>query len=255
MLAAFCLRLALGVVAFLPLLPGHRLHPRFFRTQFLTALGLAAVALASSCGDAAGPVRLVLAAAVGIALGGALAWSLDPAPLGHVTGVAATAILATAAVLTAGPQSSVSQNAQGPVVAADALAGGLFVGSALTAMLVGHSYLISPGLTIAPLMTMLAVLGGTLAVRVAVLAWGWTHVGRDDTAASLTAVFAAQAIYLVPRWLVGVVAPAVFGTMAYFAARIRSTQSATGILFVVVICAFLGELVGMIIVRTTGLPL
>ena len=44
MLAAFCLRLALGLLAGLLLLSPKQLHPRFFRTHFLTALGLMAVA-------------------------------------------------------------------------------------------------------------------------------------------------------------------------------------------------------------------
>ena len=57
------------------------------------------------------------------------------------------------------------------------------------------------------------------------------------------------------RWLVGVGAPLVFGGMAYSAARIRSTQSATGILYVVVVCGFLGELLGLVLTRQTGLPL
>ena len=43
--------------------------------------------------------------------------------------------------------------------------------------------------------------------------------------------------------------------MAYAAARIRSTQSATGILYVVVVCGFLGELVSLLLTRQTGWPL
>jgi hypothetical protein len=35
--------------------------------------------------------------------------------------------------------------------------------------------------------------------------------------------------------------------MAWQTARIRSTQSATGILYVVVICSFLGELTGAVL--------
>jgi hypothetical protein len=47
----------------------------------------------------------------------------------------------------------------------------------------------------------------------------------------------------------------VFGWMAYSAAKIRSTQSATGILYVAVVCTILGELVSMILMQQTGLPL
>jgi hypothetical protein len=44
----------------------------------------------------------------------------------------------------------------------------------------------------------------------------------------------------------GFVGPLVFGWMAWQSARIRSTQSATGILYVVVIFCFLGELTGQL---------
>jgi hypothetical protein len=49
--------------------------------------------------------------------------------------------------------------------------------------------------------------------------------------------------------------PLVFGWLAYRTAKIRSTQSATGILYVVVILAFLGELTSLLLLRDTGLPL
>jgi len=45
---------------------------------------------------------------------------------------------------------------------------------------------------------------------------------------------------------VGLVAPLVLTWMAWQTARIRSTQSATGILYVVVIFCFLGELTGLL---------
>jgi hypothetical protein len=62
-------------------------------------------------------------------------------------------------------------------------------------------------------------------------------------------------LWLPVRWLVGFVAPLIFGLMAYSAARIRSTQSATGILYVASVCVILGELVGVLLARQTGLPL
>ena len=43
--------------------------------------------------------------------------------------------------------------------------------------------------------------------------------------------------------------------MAWQAARIRSTQSATGILYVVVLLSFLGELTGQLLRDTTGISL
>jgi heme/copper-type cytochrome/quinol oxidase subunit 2 len=62
-------------------------------------------------------------------------------------------------------------------------------------------------------------------------------------------------LWLPVRWLVGLIAPLIFGMMAYSAAKIRSTQSATGILYVAAVCTILGELVGVLLARQTGLPL
>src|SRR5262249_37027604 len=50
------------------------------------------------------------------------------------------------------------------------------------------------------------------------------------------------ALWLPLRWGLGFVGPLVLGGMAWQTARMRSTQSATGILYVVVIFCFLGEL-------------
>jgi hypothetical protein len=59
-------------------------------------------------------------------------------------------------------------------------------------------------------------------------------------------------LWLPLRWGVGFVAPLVLAWMAWQAARMRSTQSATGILYVAVIFCFLGELSGQLLWSTTG---
>jgi hypothetical protein len=134
----------------------------------------------------------------------------------------------------------------------DDLTSAVVLGTALTAMLVGHSYLISPGMALTPLMRCLLAGGAALLVRVTFIAWGlWRWTERTPTYTLENEIV----LWLPVRWLVGVLAPLGFGWMAYSAARIRSTQSATGILYVVVVCGFLGELLGLVLTRQTGLPL
>ena len=47
----------------------------------------------------------------------------------------------------------------------------------------------------------------------------------------------------------------ILGALAWQAAKIRSTQSATGILYVVVIFCFLGELTSQLLLNTSGFTL
>ena len=54
------------------------------------------------------------------------------------------------------------------------------------------------------------------------------------------------------RWGLGFAARLCWASMAWQTARIRSTQSATGILYVVVIFCFLGELTGQLL-QSTGI--
>jgi hypothetical protein len=250
MLATFCARLALGLVVCLGLFSPKQLHPRFFRTHFLTALGLLAIATAAAWADVTSWPRGLLFAATVLCLLGSLSWTLEPAPGGRTLFVVTSlTLVATLAFLEPPPDSTLLA----PLGwAAVGVSSALFLGTSLTAMLVGHSYLISPGMTMTPLMRSLFAGGVALLVRVAVIGWGlWCWSERTPTY-----TLNDEVVLLLPaRWLIGVGAPLVFGGMAYSAARIRSTQSATGILYVVVVCVFLGELIGLVLTRQTGLPL
>lgn len=244
MLATFCVRLALGVMASLFLLSPKQLHPRFFRTHCLMALGLLAVATFSAWQEAPLWQRTALATAAGLALLAALSWTLDPAPAGWWL-----------VVLTAGSAAFILWRPDDPraglLFAAD-LSSAALLGASLTAMLIGHSYLISPGMALTPLMRVLAALFVTILLRAIVCGaglWCWiVEVGSITLSDEVV-------LWLPVRWLAGIIAPLVFGWMAYASARIRSTQSATGILYVVVVCGFLGELMSQLLTRQSGWPL
>ena len=55
------------------------------------------------------------------------------------------------------------------------------------------------------------------------------------------------------RWLVGLLVPAVFVYMAHDCIKRRSTQSATGILYVAGVLIFIGEIVALYLVRGDGI--
>src|SRR5438105_2073272 len=206
MLATFCVRLAVGLLAGLLLLSPKQLHPRFFRTHFLTVLGLLVVATIAGWADAGTWQRAALTAATVLALLGALSWTLDPPPAGWalivLTGVAAAVALWR------------PDEARALVVFAADLTSAGFLGAALTAMLIGHSYLISPGMALTPLMRLLAALAVTTVLRAAVAGAGlWRWTGEHGAYTLNDEV----ALWLPVRWLVGVVAPLGFGWMAYAA--------------------------------------
>jgi len=139
-----------------------------------------------------------------------------------------------------------------PWLVVDDLASAALLGSATTAMLMGHSYLIAPAMSLTPLNRLLAALGICLLIRMVLAGFGlWSWTGQLGSANLETEMW----FLLLVRWSLGIVAPLVLGWMAWETARIRSTQSATGILYVVVIVCFLGELTSQLLVDRTGFVL
>lgn len=258
MLAVFCLRLALGMLASLVLLNPKIMHPRFFRTHFATALGLSVVAAVFSWDS---PARIASLFVVILTLLGSLTWIFDRPPAGWtLLALSIIAMMASLAILsdTLSPYDAalhdLSRTSVTPLAAriASDLTAAALLGFSMTSMLVGHSYLISPGLSIKPLMGQIIGLGVAVALRAAVCGvalWFWS--AEHD----LTNLNDETVLWLPVRWLIGLVGPAVFGFLAFRTAQIKSTQSATGILYVVIILAFLGELTSLLLTRNTGLPL
>lgn len=252
MLADFLLRLAAGSTACLLLLspaatarpaPGERpvANPVFFRTQFQIALALSCGALLWLAGGAPWPLLALLGAAAALCVAGSVSWALERSP-GGVTLIALASLSLAAAVALREWQ------AEPPPSPGERLAGGLssalLLGASLSAMLMGHNYLVSPTMSLTPLFRLLAALSAAIVVRLAVegvalASWRGATTPGD------------AALWLPVRWGIGLVLPAVLCVLAYLTARIRSTQSATGILYVVVIFCFLGELTGQLL-RTMG---
>jgi hypothetical protein len=256
MLAVFCLRLAAGLLGCLLLLTpdvgpatagasrfarSARVGFRFYRTHFLTALGLACAAALFLRDTAPAGLLALLAAALVLAVAGSVVWVLEGAPGGRALVVLTTAALAGGLVW-------LETLGDSEVPLASRLVGDLtsaaLLGSALTAMLLGHSYLIAPAMSIRPLMRLLAAVALAVVARAA--ADGWA-LARWTAGHSLANLNADVALWLPVRWLVGFAAPLALDWMAWQTARIRSTQSATGILYVVVIFCFLGELTGLLL--------
>ncbi len=240
----FCLRLAAGLILMLPILPSKLIPPRFFRVHFLTALGLLAVAAVFIYDKADVLFWITYGIAGAGCLVGAIVWHLYEAPGGKAA-IFVTPIPLTACLIYAG----ILQQGDAPLWIADDLFSALVLGSATTAMLMGHSYLIAPAMTMAPLMRLLAAGALSVILRIGLACWGlwgWTSLGGASN------LDREVVLWLSVRWALGLIAPLVLGWMAWETARIRSTQSATGILYVVVILCFIGELLSLLLVTKTG---
>src|SRR5262249_52623324 len=167
MLAIFCLRLATGMTAALLLLSPAQVNPRFYRTHFLTVLGLTTVAALFARDTAGAWEWLALTAALVLAFGGSLVWSLEGAPGGRALIGLTTAALLTALGLDSRP---LSPDACPGWLLANELTSAALLGAATTAMLTGHSYLIAPAMSLTPLRRLLAALAVTTLLRLAVAA-------------------------------------------------------------------------------------
>jgi len=113
-------------------------------------------------------------------------------------------------------------------------------------MLLGHAYLTASKMTIAPFRRLNLFVASMLVVR-AVSSAAAFIAGRG-------AVWQREGLFVMTRWLVGLLVPAVFIYMAHDCIKRRSTQSATGILYVAGVLIFVGEIVALYLVRATGLP-
>jgi hypothetical protein len=124
-------------------------------------------------------------------------------------------------------------------------------GLALMDMLLGHAYLTASKMTIAPFARLNAFLAGTLVWRT-ILSVGVTMVIVHFH--PIYMLWGRHGLFILTRWLVGLLVPGVFVYMAHDCIRRRATQSATGILYVAGVLIFIGEIVALYLVRATGLP-
>ncbi len=133
----------------------------------------------------------------------------------------------------------------------DPTTSGLLLGISMAAMLLGHWYLNAPGMKLEPLRLLVLLIAGSTLLRVlacgTALAWQIAAIEgfpRTDVA-----------LFLGLRWLAGLIAPLVLAWMTWQTLKIPNTQSATGILYVVVIVTFIGELTSQLLSQSYPLAL
>jgi hypothetical protein len=140
---------------------------------------------------------------------------------------------------------------------AGAVSSSLLLGAVTVTMLLGHWYLVDTSLSIAPLRD--GALWFSIAVFLRwgvvllVLGYGGWEVLRVNRAADL--IFSTNGLFFLFRSLMGLVAPLLLAGLIWQTVKMRSTQSATGLLYVALVLVLFGELVSQFLFVMTGYPL
>jgi hypothetical protein len=131
------------------------------------------------------------------------------------------------------------------------------LGGACGAMVLGHWYLVVPSLDVAHLQSIVRWHIGSMVVRVvivatavmiAVVTWqpGFPNFERY--------IFSVDGIFFWQRILFGLAGPAVLSYLTWETAKIQSTQSATGILYVDFFTVIVGEVLAKYLLLSTKVP-
>ncbi|MDR3638751.1 MAG: hypothetical protein P4L84_33400 [Isosphaeraceae bacterium] len=221
----------------------------FFRTHCHVILGLlvlAALDVSRASSHASSGVAGVIAGAAVLAFLASVSWGLGLPRVG--VPLTAGMVVATGAVLVAA-----SRAASGELWAlngAGRVASAFLMGSTLTAMLLGHHYLTAPAMSIDPLRRFVRCMAWALAIRAGVAAlgfWAWR-----SGAFAPSAVVPVSTFFLTVRWGVGFLGPALATVLTWKTVEIRSTQSATGILYIAMTLVLFGELTALVLSQGSG---
>lgn len=236
-------------------IPRATISSGFFRVQMLIVLGLACLGfmanqsfpIPGSSGQLLG-IRSGLCIAIAIvAYLGSVFWTLE-----RRGGATRILFLETLLSLLALGVSSLAINptlqAGAPWLFLNDLTGTLVLGGALTGMLLGHSYLTTPTMSIAPLSRINFYFGISAVLKGLTCAGGlWMAWNHSPSSTTLT--------WLLLRVLAGIVGPIVLSLMTWRILKYKNTQAATGVLFVGVILTFIGELAASLLQQELRLPL
>ena len=259
----FLLHLSLGMLAMLPFVPA-RAGARFFKfcaasAVFMTTAGL--WLLYRRYGLQGGPV-----APGGSAYVSVLAWTAASLALTVLYnravhfGWRTAARLALWLALATGAAAVFVGAAPGPrglLIATD-LSSILLLGAAASAMVLGHYYLVVHDLPISALRRLTVLLVAGIVLRSLIVGWvlaGPVHAAFDDARAVAAGLWSPDGIFVWMRLLFGLAGPLSLIWFIWKTVEIRSTQSATGILYVQLFLVLSGELLAKYLRVAAGLPL
>lgn len=254
MIAQFSLRLICGMSAMWVLMPRSQVTSGFFRIQMLVVLGLGMLAAltvetqhSAANGLLSDSIAVTLCGTLAVcAFVGSVMWTLERRRAG-------TAIVFVIAGLSAILLPAISLDAaqigtaRGTLHLFSEWASAAVLGAAVSGMLLGHWYLTSPTMSIAPLVRLNLYFGIATLMRLLLSTAGLWLLREHDLAPT-------HGLWLALRWLAGILGPICVVVMVWRILKYRNTQAATGVLFVGVILTFIGEMSASLLYHDLRLP-
>ena len=256
----FLAHLAVGIV-FTLVFVSREAGVKFFRFNAGLAAILLAVAFALRPSDTSstdlGLVAVIALAVVEAALimywatvGRALA-SIRPAVVATAVGAGLIALVAQALDQASGLPAQA-------MTVASFLSSAALLGGACTAMILGHWYLVIPSLQVSHLQSIVKMHIASMVVRVVVVAAAvfvaivsW-QPGMGPSFRGY--ILSVSGVFFWQRVLFGLFGPALLSYLTWETAKIRSTQSATGILYVDFFTVVVGEVLAKYLLLATHVP-
>ena len=256
----FLLHLSVGMLATLPLVPA-RAGAKYFKfisasAAFMTTAGLWLLYRRFGVDDghpSLGAYRVTLAAAAASLLltvvynrAQHFGWRRAQGPL------LAGALLAGVAAMVA------ASTAPGrTLLLSAAVTSAVLSGAAASAMILGHWYLVVLDLPIVALRRLTVLLAASLAARTVVVGVAlFAAAGAFEAAATVASGrWNADGVFVWMRLLFGIAGPIALIGFVWKTVEIRSTQSATGILYVQLFLVIAGELLATYLRVSAGYPL
>jgi hypothetical protein len=272
LLIQFLLRLSFGLAAGMAITSSKRVTSGYFRNNLYVTLGLTTLAALVSYYVAPQVLWFAVAAAVASYVG-AVCWLYEKPNLGLLMLVIITWAAWSGALWDQGLSKGLEianaanaglelENGNNPslvypplkfttgLMLISGITSALLLGMTMAAMLLGHWYLNSPTMELVPLRRLIIAMGVAVVLQAVVSALGlW---GEFTYANSLNTQWM---LFVLLRWLFGIVGVGVLAWMAWQTLNIPNTQSATGILYVAVIGTFVGETMALLLSAESLFPL
>jgi hypothetical protein len=243
-LIQFLLRASFGLAVAMAITPPRKVTSGFYRNHLYVILGMCVLASLAAFALPLGEMTWLPLVAAGLSYFGAVAWLYEKRRLG-IALLVSVAIVALAgdwqvAAFRTAPSTSILQMLDAPTA-------GLLLGSVLGAMFLGHWYLNTPTMELAPLRRLVLLVMAATTARAAVCGAGLVlQIQQGPT---------PLVAFLALRWLAGLIGVGALAVMTWQTLKIPNTQSATGILYVAVIGVFIGELTSQLLSAHVSFPL